>query len=277
MPATTPPDDHPDAAAEPALKGSYLQSLEKGMAVLGAFRGGRPLLPAAEIAERAGLDRASTRRVLLTLVQLGYVQQFGRQFGLTPKVLDFGYQYLAGLPFWAVAHPVLEELSDQLDETVSIGVLEGRDVMFVLRVPAKRLITFDPSIGSRVPAHLHSIGHVLLAAMPVADATAFAAAVDFRPLTEHSITGAAPLLEHLAAARQQAWALTARQYEQDYGGISVPLQDAAGRVVAGLNVSFIVDRDAELRAVNDILPRLKIAARRIQQSSPPPAGHRRGR
>lgn len=249
-----------------ALRGSYLQSLEKGLSVLAAFHAAKPLVHSAELAERAGLDRASTRRVLLTLVQLGYVQQVGRLFSLTAKVLDFGYQYLAGLPFSAVAQPVLEELSDQINETVSIGVLEGRDVVFILRVPAKRLLTFDPGIGSRVPAHLHSIGHVLLAALPPKVAEEWTRGVGFTQVMPDSLMTTDGLLAGVEAARVQGWALTQRQYEPDYGGISVPLQDKDGQVVAALNASFIVDRDSELRAVNDILPRLKIAARRIEQS-----------
>ena len=254
------------APPDVALRGSYLQSLEKGLSVLSAFQAAKPLVSSAELAERAGLDRASTRRVLLTLVQLGYVQQVGRLFGLTAKVLDFGYQYLAGLPFAAVAQPVVEELSDQINETVSIGVLEGRDVVFILRVPAKRLLTFDPGIGSRVPAHLHSIGHVLLSALPAKALEQWTQGMGFTQVMPDSLMSIDGLMTGLQAARAQGWALTQRQYEPDYGGISVPLQDGDGHVVAALNASFIVDRDSELRAVNDILPRLKIAARRIEQS-----------
>jgi IclR family pca regulon transcriptional regulator len=257
---------------EPTLRGSYLQSLDKGLSVLAAFRAATPLMGAAELAERAGLDRASTRRALLTLAQLGYVQQVGRLYGLTAKVLDVGHQYLSGLPFAGVAQPVLEELADQTRETASIGVLEGHDVVFILRVPAKRLLTFNPGIGSRVPAHLHSIGHVLLAALPPRQAAEVVQGLDLSPVMPQSLVSVPEVLAGIEAARSQGWALTQQQYEADYGGISVPLQNAQGQVVAALNVSFIVDRDSELRAVNDILPRLKIAARRIQQSMAGSAG-----
>ncbi len=266
VPPVNPTISNNPAPPDIALRGSYLQSLEKGLSVLAAFQATKPLVSSAELAERTGLDRASTRRVLLTLVQLGYVQQVGRLFGLTAKVLDFGYQYLAGLPFSAVAQPVVEELSDQINETVSIGVLEGRDVVFILRVPAKRLLTFDPGIGSRVPAHLHSIGHVLLAALPAKTLEQWTQGMGFTQVMPDSLMSIDELMAGLQAARHQGWALTQRQYEPDYGGISVPLQDGDGHVVAALNASFIVDRDSELRAVNDILPRLKIAARRIEQS-----------
>jgi IclR family pca regulon transcriptional regulator len=244
----------------------FLQSLEKGLAVLGAFSAAQPFLSIAEIALATGQDRASARRALLTLAQLGYVRQQGKRFSLAARVLDFGYQYLAALPFWSVAHPVIEELSDQFDETVSIGVLDGRDVVFILRVPGKRLLTFDPSIGSRVPAHLHSIGHVLLAALPEAATRDFVRAVEFKPLTRHSVDSAEMLETQLQATRARGWSFTARQYEEGYGGISVPLEDGDGNTLAGLNVSFVMDSDAERRAIEDILPRLKLAARKIRES-----------
>jgi IclR family pca regulon transcriptional regulator len=249
-------------------KDSYLQSLEKGLAVLGAFTAKQPFLSIAEIAQKTNQDRASARRALLTLTHLGYVRQQGKRFLLAARVLNFSYQYLAALPFWAVAQPVIEELSDQLDETVSIGVLDDRDVVFILRVPAKRLLTFDPSIGSRVPAHLHSIGHVLLSALPDLALQAFARTVEFKPLTRHSLDNMEMLEAQLEATRARGWSFTARQYEEGYGGISVPLQDGDGNTLAGLNVSFIMDSNAERRATEDILPRLTLAARKIRESLP---------
>ena len=250
-------------------RGTHVQSLEKGLAVLGVFTAARPLMTIADIAEQIGQDVASVRRSLLTLAELGHVRQQGKRFALTARVLDVAYQYLASLPVWAVAHPVMEELSGQLNETVSVGVLDARDVVFILRVPAKRFLTFDPSIGSRVPAHLHSIGHVLMAAMAPAELEAFVRGIDFSPRTTHSIAGPKPLTARVQTTRTQGWSLTARQYEPDHGGISVPLLDRTGRPMAALNVSFIVDSDAERRAAEDILPRLRLAARRIQEQLPP--------
>jgi IclR family pca regulon transcriptional regulator len=254
-----------DAKSAPR-KDSHLQSLEKGLAVLGAFTAKQPFLSITEIAQKTNQDRASARRAVLTLTHLGYVRQQGKRFSLTARVLAFSYQYLAALPFWGVAQPVIEELSDQINETVSIGALDGRDVVFILRVPAKRLLRFDPSIGSRVPAHLHSIGHVLLAALPEPAMRDFAGAVEFKPVTPHSLDSMEALEANLEATRARGWAFTALQYEDAYGGISVPLEDRNGNTLAALNVSFIIDSDAERRAIEDILPRLKLAARKIRES-----------
>ncbi|MGB3067430.1 MAG: IclR family transcriptional regulator C-terminal domain-containing protein [Ottowia sp.] len=245
---------------------AFLQSLEKGLDVLESFQFTKPVQTIAEVAACTGHDRATTRRALLTLVQKGYLAQNGKHFSLTAKVLGFGYQYLAALPFWAQAHPVLEELSDELNETISIGVLDGWDVVFILRVPAKRLLTFDPSTGSRVPAHVHSIGHVLLASLQAAELDAFLGQLELTSFTPNTIRNRRELRAHLLQAGQQQWAFANSQHELNLGGVSVPIKNHHGKTLAALNVNFIMDADAERRARGHMLPRLQLAARRIQQS-----------
>lgn len=247
-------------------KDAYLQSLEKGLATLAAFTAKKSFWTIADIAQHTGQDRATSRRALLTLAHLGYLKNDGKHFSLTAKVLGFGYQYLAALPFWAIAHPVLEELSTQLGETVSVGVIDGADVVFILRVPAKRLITFDPSTGSRVPAHVHSLGHILLSTWSAPDLEAFLREVTYTKFTRQSVETEAELRATIDKARKQGWAFTSSQHEENLGGLSVPLLDARGRVLAALNVNFIMDSDAESRAIGTMLPRLQLAARRITQS-----------
>ena len=246
-------------------KDSYLQSLEKGFAVLDALGLSGGPLTISEIAERTGQDRASARRALLTLAHLGYVRQTNRRFSLAPRTLTLGYRYLASLPFLPLAQRVIEELADELQETVSVGVLDGPDIVFVLRVPVRRFLSFDASVGSHVPAHLHSMGQTLLAAQPRADWPALLDTLDLRPFTPFSISDRDTLAHRLEAVREQGWAFTNQQYEEGYCGVAVPLFDTDGAPIAALNVSFAAGQDAERRAEHDILPRLKLAARRILQ------------
>jgi IclR family pca regulon transcriptional regulator len=279
MPDRLPEDSNqPDAlAATPALRRSvqgglradaFLQALEKGMAALETFTARTPRLSIAEVAERTGQDRATARRALLTLTQMGYLTHEHKRFALTAKVLGFGYQYLAALPFWAQAHPVLEELSDELNETISIGVLDGDDVVFILRVPAKRLLTFDPSTGQRVPAQVHSIGHVLMSTWSDTALAAHLNQLVLQRFTSQTLADKETLRQAIVAVRSQGWAMVGSQHEDNLGGISVPLLDARGNAIAALNVNFIIDSEAQQRAVGVMLPRLRLAARRIQQSMP---------
>ncbi|AFT72194.1 Beta-ketoadipate pathway transcriptional regulator, PcaR/PcaU/PobR family [Alloalcanivorax dieselolei B5] len=245
-------------------KDSYLQSLEKGLAVLECFSAGTVSLSISEIAERTGQDRASARRAILTLTHLGYTRLEGRRYSLTPKSLTLGHRYLSSLPFLPMAQRVIEELADELQETVSIGALDSSDVVFLCRVAPRRFLSVDANVGSRVPAHLHSMGQVLLAHLPAEERVRRVSDLDFHPFTPHSVTDPAVLDQQLEQVTQQGWAFTNQQYEEGYCGIAVALADASNHAVAALNVSFATGQDAYRRATDDVLPRLKLAVRRIQ-------------
>jgi IclR family pca regulon transcriptional regulator len=200
---------------------------------------------------------------LLTFSHLGYLRSDGKRYSLTPRVLAFGYRYLGALPFWRGAQPVIQELADELNETVSIGVLDGRETVFVLRVPARRLLSFDPRIGSRVPAHLNSIGQVLMAEMDPQALDAYIETIELRSYTASTVVDKTELRAQIEAVREQGWSFTSEQYEFGHCGIAVPLRDARGPAIGALNVSLVADRNAAARAKDDLLPRMRLAARRI--------------
>jgi len=243
-----------------------LQTLEKAIAILSCFSTKVPFLSISDISIMLEQHRSSVRRSVSTFTKLGYLQENNKKFSLGPKVLDFGYQYLSALPFWGVAQPVIEELSDQINETVSIGLLDRSDVIFILRVPSKRLLNFDPSIGSRVPAHLHSLGHVLLANLQNDEQKKIINSINFKSITKFSIKDKVSLLKEIELTKRQGWSFTSRQYEEQYCGISVPIFSKDNQNIAALNVSFVIGSDANRRAIEDILPLLKLAARKINES-----------
>src|SRR6202042_2750977 len=160
----------PDLAAaddQPPPRNSYfVQSLDRGLAVIRSFGPERERLSLSEVARATGLTRAAARRFLLTLVKLGYVRNDGREFSLRPRVLELGYAYLSGLAMPEVAAPHMEELVARLHESSSISVLDGLQIVYVVRVPTKRIMTVAISVGTRFPAYATSMGRVLLADLP---------------------------------------------------------------------------------------------------------------
>lgn len=242
--------------------GSFVGAFARGLRVLQALAASGPATM-ADVAKAAAMDRAGARRLLLTLQQLGYVQVHDKHFSLSPRVLGLGYGYLSTLPFWNTAQPVMAEVVQEVHETCSIGVLDADEVVFVLRVPARRLLSFDPSIGSRLPAYVHSIGRILLAAAPAEERNAYLARVTLQRFTPHTVASIAQLQSELEADRARGWSFVAEQYELGMCGIAMPVFDAAHRPVGAINVSMMHDADAQTRAEQDILPRLRLAVRRV--------------
>jgi len=140
----------------------HVQSLARGLAVIRAFDADHPAMTLSGVAEATGLSRATARRFLRTLEALGYVRSDGRDFALTPRVLELGTAYLSSLSLPELVQPHLERLSERLDESVSAAVLDGEDVVYVARVAVRRIMSVAITIGTRFPAARTSMGHVLL-------------------------------------------------------------------------------------------------------------------
>ena len=138
-----------------------------------AFSGDSPSLTITAVAERTGLTRAVARRYLFTLRELGCVAEHERRFSLTPKILDLGFTYLSTMSVADLAQPVMESVVAELHESCSLSVLDGRDVVYVGRVPTKRIMSVNLVVGSRLPAHATSMGKVMLAYADDATLAAF--------------------------------------------------------------------------------------------------------
>lgn len=235
---------------------TYVQSLARGLSVICAFGPGRASMTLSEVADAAGITRAGARRILLTLQTLGYVALDGRRFRLSPRILDLGYSYLSSLDFWSFAEPIMESLVERVHESSSASVLDGDDIVYVLRVPTRRIMSINLGIGSRLPAYAASMGRVLLASLPPAELEAYLAKTARRPYTKHTICDAAALRETLARVREQGWALVDQELEEGLRSIAVPLRNRSGRVVAALNISAHATRVSVKQMIDDLLPEL---------------------
>ncbi|MFL6143376.1 MAG: IclR family transcriptional regulator C-terminal domain-containing protein [Labedaea sp.] len=242
----------------------FVQSLERGLAVIRAFDGTRPELTLSEVAAATGVTRAAARRFLLTLAELGYVRADGRYFSLTARVLELGYAYLSSLSLPEVAEPHLETLVAEVNESSSISVLDGMDVVYVARVPTSRIMTVVISVGTRFPAYATSMGRVLLAGLTEPELDAYLATVNLRPLTTRTVSSVAALRGEISRVRAQGFALVNQELEDGLRAIATPVRDRTGRIIAALNVSANATRTSLEVMRRDLLPPLLKTAARIE-------------
>ena len=246
----------------------FVQSLERGLSVIRAFDHEHPELTLSEVAAVTGVTRAVARRFLLTLASLGYVRSDGRFFSLTAKVLELGYAYLSSLSLPEVAEPHLEALVSEVNESSSVSVLDGHDVVYVARVPVSRIMTVSISVGTRFPAYATSMGRVLLAGMAEPDLDAYLSAVRMAPLTARTVSSVTALRGEVTRVRSQGWALVNQELEEGLRALAVPIRDRAGKVVAALNVSAHASRTSLEAMRRDLLPPLLKAAARVEADLP---------
>jgi IclR family pca regulon transcriptional regulator len=251
-----------DAGA--ARNSDFVQSLDRGLAVIRAFGPDRDRLSLSDVAKATGLTRAATRRFLLTLVKLGYVRSDGRQFSLRPRVLELGYAYLSGLAMPEIAAPHLEELVAQVRESSSISVLDGDHIVYVARVPTKRIMTVAISVGTRFPAYATSMGRVLLAAMSPDELDRYLAEAEFEPFTARTVTDPVRLREIVAEVGKQGYAIVDQELEEGLRAIAAPIHGAGDTVTAAINVSAHASRVSMAAMRSGLLPALLETKRRIE-------------
>ena len=260
---TSPKQEAPLADDAPKPGDSYVQSFARGLAVLRSFGADAPAQTLSEVAERAGLTRAGARRILLTLLHLGYVEADGRLFRLTPRVLELGYAYLSSLPIWTQAQPAMEELAQGLRQTCSASVLDGNDIVYVLRQSVHKTMSINLGIGSRLPAYCTSMGRVLLAGMAPAPLRERLGKMALLRLTPHTIVDPDALLDAIAQVRQQGWCLLAEELELGLVSIAAPITERNGKVVAAINISGQAASLTSAALLEHSLPKLLAAAARI--------------
>ena len=249
---------------EDARAPHFVQSLERGLAVIRAFDEHNVELTLSDVARSTGLTRAAARRFLLTLADLGYVRTDGRWFSLSPRVLELGYAYLASLTLPEVAEPHLERLVAEVHESSSVSVLDGEEIVYVARVPTARIMTVSINVGTRFPAYATSMGRVLLAALAEPSLVAYLAGVQLRRLSPRTVTSAQALRGELAKVRKQGWALVDQELEEGLRSVAVPIRDRNGAVVAAANLSAHASRMTIEAARRGLIPPLLATAARIE-------------
>ena len=262
-----PEDDGTAPGADSGLTGrssDFVQSLDRGLAVIRAFGPDRERLSLSEVAKATGLTRAAARRFLLTLVKLGYVRNDGRQFSLRPRVLELGYSYLSGLPLPEVATPHLEDLAARLHESSSVSVLDGHHIVYVARVSTKRIMTVAISVGTRFPAYATSMGRVLLAAMADDELDRYLAEATFDRLTSRTVTDPGRLRAIVGEVARQGYAIVDQELEEGLRAVAAPIRGAAGVGTAAINVSAHASRVSMAAMRGQILPALLETAHQIE-------------
>lgn len=245
-----------------------VQSLARGLQVIRSFDAEHASMTLSEVAARTGLSRATARRFLHTLVELGYMRSDGRLFELTSQVLQLGYAYLSSATLPQLIEPVLEELSARVGESASASVLEGSEIMYIARVHTRSIMQVGISVGTRFPALSTSMGRVLLAHQdPKTIDAVLAAGSD--ALTPRTLTDEQVLREELGKVREQGYALVDQELSVGLRSVAVPVLGSSGQVIAAMNVSMSVGPGSPAdatEAVEAVLPQLLQAAQRVQEA-----------
>jgi IclR family transcriptional regulator, pca regulon regulatory protein len=239
--------------------------LAKGLAVIETFSPNHPRQSISKVAAATGLDRATTRRCLLTLAHLGYADYDGKFFTLTPRVLRLGTACLATMPLPQLVQPLLDQLSDEIGESSSASILDGAEIVYVARAAQRKVMSITLMPGSRLPAYCTSMGRVLLAALPEAEARERLGSVPLPRRTLHTLTEPEAVMAELARVRAEGYAVIDQEVEIGLRSIAVPLVTARRVIVAAVNLGLPARSEPIEALVGRYLPALQTVSLRMQE------------
>jgi IclR family transcriptional regulator, pca regulon regulatory protein len=247
----------------------FLDAVEKAMRVIQAFSATEPALRITRVAELTGLTRATARRLLLTFERLGFVESNDGLFRLTPRVLRIGYSYLSSLPFAEHIQGELRSLAEEFNESCSAATLDGEEIVYVARVPAKRSMTITLAVGSRLPAYPTSMGRVLLAGLSDEALEEYFSRATIQQLTAQTVTNRERLRAIIAETQSNGFAIVDGEREEGVRSAAAPIRASTGQVLAAINISVNAARIPLEYLQESIVPRLKATAAEISRNLDP--------
>ena len=243
---------------------NFMTSLARGLTVLETFTQQSPQMTISQLSVKTGLSRAAVRRCLYTLSRLGYAgAEDGQRYALRPKMLTLSHTYTVSNTLSSAAQPILERLSNKLNESFSVATLDGDEIVYIARTQVQRLMSVDLHIGSRLPAFCTSMGRVLIASQPADEVERYLARVELKSYTPRTVNSIEKLRMLLRNVRRNGYAVCDQEYEVGLRSMAVPVYAPSGKVIATVNLSGHAPRMPMMEMQTNFLPYLRAAANEL--------------
>jgi IclR family pca regulon transcriptional regulator len=240
-----------------------MAGLAKGLAIIEAFSPHRTRMTVTDAAHSSGTSRASARRCLLTLTELGYLEFDGKYFRPQPRLLALSAAYSGTRSLPQIAQPFLKAARDELHESISLAVPDGDAALFVARSEAERLVTTGISVGTRIDLYCSATGRILLSSWNDQRLAAYLDHVKIEARTKYALIKKAAIREAVRNARTVGFATTDQELEIGLRSIAVPVVDSRGTIVAAMSASASSARVSIQQMVKGFVPVLTANAKSL--------------
>jgi IclR family pca regulon transcriptional regulator len=245
----------------------FINSIAKGLAVLEAFsKAGHPLT-LSKIASALKANNTTATRLCYTLTELGFIQKDEqKRYHLTPKILTLGHAYISGLAWYEVAQYYLEKLFREVQETVSLSILEGSEIIYVLRIRKRKYLPFDIQVGTKLPVYCTAMGKVLMAMGPPQKTQSILKGLEFKSLTARTITRLDKLLEELDKVRKNGYGINDEELTVGNRAVAAPIIDENGYAVAAIHIAVPTTEYSRSQMEKTLAPQVIKTAREISEA-----------
>jgi IclR family pca regulon transcriptional regulator len=233
----------------------------KGLSVITAFDHENTSMTLSDVAKKVDITRASARRLLLTLESLGYVVQNDNLFSLTPKIIDLGYSYFASLPWTDLAYKNMKKVVDACKLSCSVSILDGSNVICIMRIPATRILNEGIHVGTRLPAAYTATGRLFMAHMEERELYEYVLHLPLKPYTNKSIIDPYKLFDKLVLEKDQGYQMVEEEIEDGLVSLAVPIYNRDNKMIGAMNIGSHLSYKNTKILKDTVLPLLLEAAK----------------
>jgi len=232
--------------------------LVRGMRLLEQFTHKQQEWRLSELARALHMPRSTVFRLVHTLEQLKYLEHHPQRktYQLGNRVLNLGFEYLASQELIEVARPFLTTLNEKTGCSVHLGVLDEREVVYLLRIAGRQHLVSNVGVGTRFPAHATTLGRVLLSELSLQELNHLYEGIELRRITEQTDTTVQDLHQRLCAEHQLGYALSLSAFEAGVVSVGTGIRDASGKIIAAINITgpeTVFDREALEGKIKDLV------------------------
>ncbi|WP_455205383.1 IclR family transcriptional regulator [Kaarinaea lacus] len=215
------------------------------------------------LSAETGLHPSTAFRILGSLIEVGFVERdnAGHYF-IGRKISHLANSVRRGVDLRDEARDIMEQLRDDIGETINLTVREGDEVIYIERATPNRMIRVEQVIGSRAPLHVTAVGKLMLAELGDEFTRAYSKRTGLKAYTKHTLCSLEDLVENINESNAQGFAYDNEEAEIGVGCIGVLIHNNVGDVVGGLSISAPIERRKDewatllKRAANKISERL---------------------
>ena len=213
--------------------------LMRGMRLLEKFTHNQQEWRLSELARALELPRSTVFRLVHTLEKLKYLERHPQRktFQLGNRVLNLGFEYLASQELLEVVRPFLTILNEQTRCSVHLGVLDNREVVYLLRIAGRQHLASNVGVGTRFPAHATTMGRVLLSECSLQELQKLYEGIELRKITEQTAISVQELNQLLGEERKRGYSLSLSAFEAGVVSVGTGIRDASGKIIAAINIT----------------------------------------
>ncbi|HWQ47094.1 MAG TPA: IclR family transcriptional regulator [Longilinea sp.] len=214
-----------------------VRAIERALQILDCFNEEHTERSLTEIVKLVGLHKATTHRIMTTLLNSGYLEHTpdGQKFRLGLHLASLGFIVINKMDLRSEAYPFMSQLTQQLDEACDLSVFDQDHVFYVEVMQSRHTLRIAAAIGQRLPAYCTASGKLFLAFLPEPKLEA----ILNQPMKSHTnntITSSALLRPQLDVIRQQGYAVDDEEYEVGIRAVAAPIRNREGSVIAAISI-----------------------------------------